>query len=64
MADTYTTGDFVKATGEARFLGWPPGAKLYSGTFTSAAARLEEHQGSSATGAVDQAQVARLPDLR
>lgn len=47
VMETYTTANFVKATGGAEFTGWAPGTRLWSGTFTSSGATLEEHRGSS-----------------
>jgi hypothetical protein len=35
MTDTYTTKDFVEATGGAEFINTTPGAREYSQTFTS-----------------------------
>jgi hypothetical protein len=35
MTETYTTEDFIEATGGAKFVGYVPGATEYSQTYTS-----------------------------
>lgn len=37
MTETYTTRDFVEATGNAEFVGYLPGARECSRTYTSGA---------------------------